>query len=364
MGMTLKETKELAAEHFIVGFEGTSLRSKLKKWVRENRWGGYLFLSENYRSPKQLYSLIQKLKEEYDLPPFLAVDHEGGTVLRFRKNFTPLPSAEELGRIYEKSRNVTAAYQCGSIAAKELRAVGIVWALAPVLDIGSHPGKGFLASRTFGNDAAVVQALGLAFIAGLQDNGVMACAKHFPGHGCTSADSHEVRPTVALSLERLEKVEMEPFIHAIENGVFSLMMAHITYNLLDPENPASLSRKIHREIVRKKLRFEGMIVSDDLSMKAITDHLSIPEAAIQALSAGADLIIIRGDRLSQEAALEAVEREIEKSPSFRRQLKTSSARLQRIQKGYLSEPNGKEGDLQQIGAREHLDYVKELRDRL
>ena len=352
--------RELASEHFVVGFKETLKTASFQKWVQENRWGGYIFFTENYESPQQLHQLCQDLRKDSPVPPFLAVDQEGGPVLRFREKFTKLPAAREIGEIYGKLRNVSCAYRCGNIAAKELAAVGINWNLAPVLDTSNNPENTVIGSRAFSDKPYIVSALGLAFIAGLQDSGVMACGKHFPGHGCTSEDSHEVLPKVEHSSQRLATTEMEPFLRAIENGIFSLMTAHVLYPSLDREKPASLSKKIQTQFIRNYTRFEGILISDDMAMKAITLHQSIPEAAIEAILAGTDMVLLRGDAEAQESALEAVTQEAEKNGAFRSKLEISSHRLQRIQRDYLSKHNEYQGNLSLIGCLEHQSYIAEL----
>lgn len=352
--------RQLAAEHFVVGFKETSFTPSFQKSIQEERWGGYILFSENYESPQQLYQLCQGIKKEYSAPPFLSVDQEGGPVLRFREKFTKLPSARDIGKAYARLKNVSCAYRCGTIAAKELAAVGINWDLAPVLDASNNPENTVIGSRAFSDKPYVVSVLGLAFIAGLQDNGVMACGKHFPGHGCTTEDSHQVLPRVEYSSERLATMEMEPFLRAIENGIFSLMTAHVLYPSLDSEKPASLSKKIQTQFIRKHKRFEGILVTDDMAMKAITLHQSIPEATLDAILAGTDMVLLRGDQAAQTSALEAVAQEAEKSPAFRSKLESSSHRLQRIQKEYLSKPNPYERDLNLIGCEEHQAYITEL----
>jgi beta-N-acetylhexosaminidase len=163
--------------------------------------------------------------------------------------------------------------------------------LAPVLDIYTNPANTVIGDRAFGNSPTLVSKLGLALMVGLQDQGVIACGKHFPGHGDTVADSHHELPKVTLPLNRLIEIELRPFQHLIQNRLLAIMTAHVIYTALDPQLPATLSKKTVTKLLREAMGFRGLVITDDLHMKAVSDHYPLAEAAIRAITAGADLLL-------------------------------------------------------------------------
>src|SRR5437016_6790227 len=186
-----------------------------------------------------------------------------------REPFTLVPSMREVGQAGDEKL----AYEVGRVLARELRAVNFDMNLAPVLDVDTNPGNPVISSRSFGGSSELVTKLGVAVLRGLQQNGVAACAKHFPGHGDTNKDSHKELPTLAgHDLPRLLRVELPPFEAAIHAGVASVMTAHVIYAPIDSANPGTMSAAILEGLLRKRLGFDGLVLSDDMQMKAIADH--------------------------------------------------------------------------------------------
>ena len=190
----------------------------------------------------------------------VAIDHEGGRVLRLGEPFTQFPPAAVVGR----TRNPDLAYRVGHAMGVELASVGIDLSFAPVLDVHSNPANPVIGDRAFGSDPALVSEMGIALMRGLHDGGVLSCGKHFPGHGDTEKDSHLELPVVRRSRAELEQTELVPFRAAIAAGVPMLMSAHVLYPALDPEHPATLSRAILTDLLRGELHFDGVVASDDL----------------------------------------------------------------------------------------------------
>ena len=220
------------------------------------------------------------------------------------KGFTCFPSASAFGA----QHNAELIYRATEITARELSAVGINMNFSPVLDVLTRPENPVIGDRAYGSNPTVVSAMGLAVMAALQDNHLIACGKHFPGHGNTQADSHLELPTDNRPIEKIQTVDLRPFHHLTGNGLASIMTAHVLYPSLDRKNPATLSRRIIEGLLRKVLGFEGVVITDDLEMKAIA--LDPGEAAVQAILAGADLILICHDEGKQRQALEAVLRAV------------------------------------------------------
>jgi beta-N-acetylhexosaminidase len=228
------------------------------------------------------------------------------------------------------------AYAAAATIARELRAVGVNMNMAPVLDVNSNPDNPVIGDRAFGTTPDVVCELGSATAAGLQDNKVVACGKHFPGHGDTNADSHKELPVVEASRERLEAVELLPFRRVVEKGIASMMTAHVLYRALDHELPATLSPTIINDFLRQELRYDGVVLTDDLEMHAIIDHYGIEDAAVRAVLAGCDVLLICKDRDREVAAFGAVEQAVASGTISVDRLDLSVARIALLKDRFVS----------------------------
>lgn len=296
---------------FLVGFEGMSVTPDLADWLRRFAWGGLILFGRNVESPAQLHTLVHTLQEVAQAhtasPLVIAVDQEGGRVARLKAPFTAFPSAAALGRLDSGQ----CASEVGSAIALELRAVGISMNMAPVLDVLTNPVNTVIGDRAYSHDPACVARLGSAFIRGTHAAGVLATGKHFPGHGDTALDSHVDRPVSTRSVSELEANELLPFREAMHAEVDALMTAHVLYPAWDSTYPATLSPRILTEVLRGQLGFQGVIVTDDLGMQAVSEAFPWDEIPLQALRAGADLLLICHNRQRQEQAylsvLQAVE---------------------------------------------------------
>ena len=268
---------------------GTTVTPEMRALSREFQLGGITLFTRNIEAPEQVAELscdLQALSAE--LPLWVAVDQEGGRVARLHAPFTAWPPMATLGRAGDEQL----AYRFASALAAELKAVGVTLDYAPVLDIHTNPANPIIGDRALGEDAETVARLGAAVVRGLQAHGVAACGKHFPGHGDTSVDSHLALPIVEHPPDRIRRVESVPFREAIRNDVAFIMTAHLLVPALDEQNPATLSRTIVQELLREELGFSGVILSDDLEMKAITATISVPDAAVQAVAAGCDGVLV------------------------------------------------------------------------
>ncbi len=255
--------------------------------LEELQVGGVILFRRNVGTPSAIARLTAEL---HGLPsqPLVAIDHEGGRVMRLGEPFTQFPPAAVLGR----TRNPALSSQVGRAMAEELASVGIDLNFAPVLDVHSNPANPVIGDRAFAPDPGLVSEMGIALMRGLIDGGVVPCGKHFPGHGDTAKDSHLELPVVDRPRQALDRVELAPFRAAIAAGVPMLMTAHVLYPALDAHNPATLSRTILTDLLRAELGFDGVVVSDDLEMRAIGDHQDIGSAAVATLHAGADALLV------------------------------------------------------------------------
>ena len=270
-----------------VGIPGPVLDAATRRTLEELHVGGVVLFRRNVGTPAEISALTAAL---HALPsqPLVAIDHEGGRVLRLGEPFTQFPAAAVVGR----TRNPDLAYRVGGAMGEELASVGIDLNFAPVLDVHSNPANPIIGDRAFGSDPGLVSKMGIALMRGLHDGGVLSCGKHFPGHGDTEKDSHLELPVVRRSRAELERTELVPVRAAIAAGVPMLMTAHVSYPALDAKHPATLSRAILTDLLRGELHFEGVVASDDLEMRAIADHQSIGDAAVATLRAGADVLLV------------------------------------------------------------------------
>jgi len=287
---------------FMIGFDGTSMTPELEKLLREYHVGGVILFKRNITSKKQLTELISDIKDKAGRKIMIAVDHEGGRVFRLGEPFTQWKPMAEYGRIYEETKSAAHIYDMGCTMARELMEVGFNVNFAPVLDVNTNIKNPVIGDRAFSNDPYSVSDCGIKLIQGLQNTGVIACGKHFPGHGDTSLDSHKDLPIVSATLNRLESIELVPFAAASSAGVKSIMTAHVVYEGIDPHLPATMSKKIVTGILRQQMGYDGVVFTDDLNMNAIALKWSVPKACVMSLEAGCDVCLIcRGESLEMSS---------------------------------------------------------------
>ncbi len=285
--------EEKVGQLIMVGFEGTQANEAIETHIRERFVGGVVLFSRNIQSPQQTAELTNELQRlagatARQIPLFVGIDQEGGWVIRLKEGATVLPGNMALGA----TNSTELAERAGEITAVELAAVGVNLNFAPVMDVSNNPDNPVIGRRSFGESPELVSRLGISYIRGLQRNGVLATAKHFPGHGDTTVDSHFELPTVSHDLERIHALELQPFRAAIDADVAAIMTAHIIYPAFDANRPATLSPTILTDLLRKELGFDGLLITDDMEMKAIDDRYRSGEAAVMAVEAGADIVMV------------------------------------------------------------------------
>lgn len=313
----------------MTGIAGEILAPEDRRLLATYPLGGFILFERNLKEPAQILSLCRSLwNTGKELPPFIAIDHEGGRVHRLPVPFTRFPPAAMLGRTGDPQL----AYEVGQAMARELAAVGINLNFAPVLDVHSNPQNPVIGDRALGTRPDVVIRLAGPLIRGLKDGGVIPCGKHFPGHGDTAQDSHLELPVVEKDRQSLDTVELPPFVHACRDRIESLMTAHVLYPALDPRYPATLSRAIVTALLRQELRHGGVVFGDDLEMKAIRNNFSLEEAVVRSVEAGVDILLFCHGKDAPAQAFEALCHEAEKSPAIRARVDESCARIQRLKK--------------------------------
>lgn len=270
--------------------------------------GGVILFARNYESPAQLRELTAAIRAVRDPALLIAVDHEGGRVQRFRDGFTVLPPMRTLGALWDDDaqRALAAARACGRIIAHELRACGVDLSFTPVLDLDRGVSD-VIGARAFHADPAAVAGLALALQAGLNDGGMAACGKHFPGHGHVAADSHVAIPVDPRGIDEIRSLDLVPFRRLVEGGLAAVMPAHVIYPRIDAV-PAGFSRIWHA-ILREELGFSGIVFSDDLSMEGAKAGGGVAERARAALAAGCDMLLLCNDPAAAGELLEALRAE-------------------------------------------------------
>jgi beta-N-acetylhexosaminidase len=287
--MSLREFRRHAGRLAVVGFTGHSVPDALRDIVASFDLGGVIYFARNIAEPVQVLELSREVAAlRRDWPLWIAVDQEGGRVARLKSPFTEWPPAITLGRSGDES---LARRFAGALAA-ELAAVGINLNTAPVLDVLTRRENPAVGDRALAERAEDVARLGVAIATALQAAGVAACGKHFPGHGDTGVDSHEELPVLEHDRRRLDAVELVPFRRAIEAGIAAIMTAHLLVLPLDEERPASMSPRIVQQLLKDALGFQGVVFSDDLGMKAVSATRSLGEAAVDAIAAGTDAVLL------------------------------------------------------------------------
>jgi beta-N-acetylhexosaminidase len=307
----------------MVGFPGTRIDGELAALMEDGIYGAILF-KRNVGTAEETAALCRELKTRAGRPFILSVDQEGGRVARLRgAPFTSLPPMRELGQRGDAAQ----VERVGRLLAHELRALGFDWDFAPVLDVDTNPANPVIGDRSFSRDAEEVARLGVALARGLEAGGVASCGKHFPGHGDTTSDSHLTLPRLPHDLERLRRVELVPFRAFAQAKLASLMTAHVLFDALDPGVPATMSERVLRGVLREELGFDGVLVSDDLEMKAIADHYSVEEATVQGTLAGVDLFLVCHHADVQRRCIEALVKAVESGRVPRERIHQAHRRL-------------------------------------
>jgi beta-N-acetylhexosaminidase len=332
--MSLRDIRRHVGQLVIAGFAGPSIPADVRQLAREFDLGGVILFARNVEAPEQVADVSREAQSlAQELPLWVSVDQEGGRVARLRAPFTVWPPMITLGR----SGDEALAARFARALAAELRAVGISLDFTPVLDIHTNPKNPVIGDRALAERADDVARLGRAIITTLQENGVAACGKHFPGHGDTSSDSHHDLPLIEHPPDRLRAVEYLPFRAAVDAGVAAIMTAHILVPAYDEQNPATLSPRIVDGVLKQELGFGGLVVSDDLGMKAVSARYGLADAAVRAIAAGCDVVLFCGASQEEQAlALEAVIRAVEDGTLPEKRVEDALTRHRRTKERYLA----------------------------
>ncbi len=329
------DARVLAGQVLVVGFAGKDAPDELLGPCARGELGGIILFKRNLGTMHEVASLIGRFVAAAppDRPLLVAVDQEGGRVARLGPPVLGLPPMHKLGELDDLALTERAARLLG----QQLQALGFNMDFAPVLDVNTNPLNPVIGDRAFGSDADRVVRHGLAFARGLAQGGVHACGKHFPGHGDTDLDSHLALPRLSHDRARLDRAELAPF-RAARGQIAALMTAHVVFEALAPGKPATLAREVVTDLLRGELGYDGVVISDDLEMKAIADHIGIEQAACLAIEAGCDVLLVcsRVDwALRAQAALAA---RADADPVFRARLADAASRALTLRRARPPKP--------------------------
>ncbi len=344
------------------GFNGVSINPELKNLIVDQRIGGFILFERNYESPTQLHSLIKEMQslavsQKGGHPLLISVDQEGGRVSRLKAPFSDFPSQNCLGI----SRSEDLAYRFGQSLAVELKSVGINMDFAPILDVNSNPQNPIIGERAISDDPELVSNIGASIIRGFLPTGVLPVGKHFPGHGDTDRDSHLELPTVNKSSDDLENIELKPFVHNIAKGLEVIMTAHVLYPAWDKDYPATFSKIILLDILRRRLKFQGLIISDDLEMKAVENLFEFKDFPALGFEAGLDHFMICNNVEKTVALQEQMVRDVEKGRVASERIEESLDRTVRI-KSRLKEFVPQTPPDFSLWSRPHGQLIQEMKE--
>lgn len=335
----------------LVGMEGTVAGEDDRKLITDRKVSGIIFFKPNLTDKTQTVKLLNDLKQMNAgnrIPLWLSADEEGGRVTRLPAEFAKLPTALSIGRV----DNLAYSREVGSLLGEGLRSVGLNLDFAPVLDVNSNPDNPVIGDRSFGNQPDLVARVGIQAMKGLQASGVASVVKHFPGHGDTSVDSHVGLPVVQHDLERLRSLELVPFQAAVEQGADAVMVAHILLPQLDDEHPASFSGAVINGLLRQELGYDGVVMTDDMTMGAIAEHYDTGDAAVQAILAGGDIVLVCHDYVKENAVLDALTAAVADGRISQSRLNESVLRILLLKNKYeLSDEPVAEPDVTELNAK-------------
>lgn len=358
---------ELVGQLTLIGISGLTLTNDEKKFIVENNISGVVLFSRNVADPKQIYDLcneIQSLRHKMadKAPLFIGIDMEGGRVHRLKAPFTQWPPLKTVGDLDAP----TVAYHFAHMMGVELMSVGINLDFAPCVDIYTNPKNTVIGDRAVSTDFHMVEKMASALVRGYLKSGIFSCAKHFPGHGHTIIDSHEELPIEEADLKRLHDVELVPFKKSFRSKVDMVMTGHISFPNIDNKWPVTLSELFLKKMIKEELKYQGLIITDDLDMKAMAKHYDKAEIPIRALEAGADLLLYCNEPESPPVAIAGVVRAIE---SGRLNLSDIEACHKKVLKAKFEKPGmvnklSLDEAMEVIGHKDHLYVAESLRKNI
>ena len=334
----------------------TSMNEELENKLTTVKPGGFILFSENIESYKQMTKLIADIKKTNDIPLFIGIDEEGGRVKRIKnlpdKKVTMIPAMHQLGL----TKDTALAYDVGTVVGEELRAFGINLNFAPVLDIYSNKDNTVIGNRAFSSTASIVSTMALSYSKGLKSTGIIPVYKHFPGHGDTKEDSHYTLPVIYKTKEELLNLELIPFIDAIEDDAQIIMIGHLSLpEITNEDTPATLSKTIVTDLLKEELNYDGLIITDGLNMKALTNVYTEEEIYIKALQAGIDILLMPTFDIN---TINIIKNAISDGEISEEQINESVTKILELKYEYLFQEN--KYDESYIGSKKHQEIIDKI----
>lgn len=351
--------EEKIGQMLVISYRSPNFDKKLEQTLEEVQPGGFILFKENIESYEQTTNLIQKIKETAKIPMLIGIDQEGGNVQRIKKlpdaNVLTIPYMYDLGL----TQNSDLSYQVGTVIGEELAAFGINLDYAPTIDIYSNPQNKVIGKRAFGSDSETVIKMAFPFINGLKNSGIIPVVKHFPGHGDTITDSHKELPIVTKTKEELYQNELKPFVEAVRQNVDMIMVAHISLpNVTGNKLPASLSKEIITDLLRNEMGYQGIVTTDAVDMKALSNHYTTKEICEKAINAGVDMILMPQE---SKVAAAAIKELLQEQKIQERQIDESVKRILLLKyKNKLDQEKELSKDM--IGNEEHQKIIEQIKN--
>ncbi|MDZ5473703.1 beta-N-acetylhexosaminidase [Bacillus sp. 31A1R] len=358
--MVSPELKNKVGQLMVFGFKGKTASPEIKKLIRDHHVGGIILFGRNIGTPEEVLALTTELQREakkagHEKPLLICLDQENGVVRRLGEGTTVFPGAMLLGA----TKSPENAYAISAATAKELKALGLNWNLAPVVDVNNNPENPVIGVRSFGESPEQVSLFGQNAMQGMQDVGVITTLKHFPGHGDTNVDSHLDLPVITHEMDRLEEIELKPFKDCIDKGADVIMTAHVYFPAIeDRENvPATLSHKVINGLLREKLGFNGVVTTDCMEMNAIADNIGTAQGGVEAIKAGVDLIMVSHLHTRHFETINEILKAVNRGEIDEKTIDAAYGRVMKLKEKYLSwEDIQLEGELEvseTVGCKQH-----------
>jgi len=327
----MRELQQDVGQMIIAGFDGTTLPQSLTQSLQNETLGGIVCFRRNLEEIEQIAALTQSIYDASPTLPFVAIDQEGGLVQRIKAPLTVWPPMQRVA----ETEDANFVAKVGEALNDEIAWLGFNLNFAPVVDIHTEPTNPVIGNRSFGTTPKQVSRYAGAFLGGMAIAGMMPCAKHFPGHGDTAVDTHLELPVLRTDLETLNARELEPFRAMIQAKVPMIMTSHILFPALDPTHPATLSSPILNDLLRIRLGYDGIVITDDLNMRAIADHYAVEEIAARGLEAGVDIFLMCQHEERRVALTEALIALGESSSLHRQRIRLAAQRVRNGKKSWL-----------------------------
>lgn len=359
--------EEKIGQMIMAGFPSRYYDKAVNELIEEFKIGNVILFANNIASKEKLAALTAELQNNFikntKVPGFIAIDQEGGMVTRIYKDAAFFPGNMSFAAANVKGSTLIE----GKIEGEELRALGINMNLAPVMDVNCNPDNPVIGARSYSDKPEKAAELGTDLIRGLKESGVIAVCKHFPGHGDTNMDSHTSLPAVNHSIDRLQKVELFPFKKAIEKGLDGILSAHVIFSAFEKEKiPATLSYKVLTELLKNKMGFRGLIITDCMEMKAISEHYGSEKAAVMAIKAGADIICISHSREVVISCVQEIKEAVLVGRLVESRINDAVTKILEIKNKYKLFDNAYP-DLPKVqnfvGCKENKEFAKEISDK-